>query len=288
MSLITDFIQAQKITDLATALIRRKTVFAQISDVRMGFKGSSAQIPVLNSGTVKDYVPGTDMVTDNVSSSNIKIDLDQSKYISDYLDDVDEATATQSALPQLLNTLTNNMANIVDQYALAQMWDGAGKTSAAELGVTGTPITVDETNIDDYLTTIDRILTESDAPEDGRYAIITPKMLQSLTLNNIYVAATTDEMARTRGYRGMYANLEIFVSNNIVAGDYTGDNHSIVAGEKGVFGGIRSASNVLFNYEKFRAKEAEDRFGQKYQSVTNYGAGVNTPTYMVWGVVAEA
>jgi len=287
MSLITDFIQANKVTELATQLIARKTVFASISDVRMGFKGSSAQIPVLDSGTVGDYVPGQDMTVNNVSSSNINIPLDQAKYINDYLDDVDEASAAQSALPQLLNTLTNNMANIVDQYALKKLWDGAGSTNATDLGVSGTPITIDENNIDDYLTSIDRVLTENDAPEAGRYAVITPAMLQSLTLNNVYVAATSDEQARTRGYRGMYGGLEIYVSNNIAKGAFVGDNHDLAIGEKGVFGGIKQAGNVLFNYDRFRAVEAEDRFGQKFQAVSNYGAGVNTPKWLVWGVIAE-
>jgi len=287
MALITSFIQADKITDLATALISRKTVFSSIADVRMGFKGSSAQIPVLNSGTVGDYVPGVDMTTNNVSSSHITIPLDQSKYINDYLDDVDEATATQSALPQLLNTLTNTMANLVDAFALEKLWDGAGTTDATALGVTGTPIAIDEDNIDDYLTTVDRLLTEADAPEDGRYVIVSPKMAQALTLNNVYVSATTDEQARRRGYRGMYANLEIYVSNNLPVGVLTGDNHNLASGETGVLGGVKGAGNVLFNYEKFRAVEAEDRFGQKYQAVANYGAGANTPVWLVWGVVAS-
>lgn len=287
MALITNFIQASKITELATALISRKTVFSSIADVKMGFKGSSAQIPVLSSGTVGDYTPGIDMTVNNTSSSNITIALDQNKYINDYLDDVDEASAAQSALPQLLNTLTTNMATTVDQYALQTLWNKAGTTDATALGVTLTPITVTEDNIDDYLTSIDRLLTEADAPEDGRYAVITPKMAQSLTLNNVYVAASTDEMARKRGYRGMYANLEIYVSNNLPAGVLDLD-HDLAAGEKGVLAGVKGAGNVLFNYDKFRVVEAEDRFGQKYQAVSNYGAGANTPAWLVWGVIAEA
>ena len=287
MALITDFIQADKITELATALIKKRTVFSSIADVRTNFKGSQAQIPVLNSGTVGDYVPGVDMAVSNVSSSHITIPLNQSKYINDYLDDVDEASAAQSALPQLLNTLTNNMATTVDKYALQQLWDGAATTDAGALGVTGAPIAIDESNIDDYLTTIDRLLTEADAPDANRFVVITPKMLQALTLNNIYIAATSDEMARTRGYRGMYANLEVYVSNNLKEGAFTGANHSLAVDEIGVVGGVRGAGNVIFNYDKFRAKEAENRFGQKYQAVNNYGAGANTPAWLVWGVVSK-
>ena len=287
MALITDFIQANKITELATALIKRRTVFSSIADVKTGFKGSQAQIPVLASGQVGDYVPGVDMNVNNVSSSHITIPLDQSKYINDYLDEVDEASAAQSALPQLLNTLTNNMATVVDQYALKKLWDGASTTDATALGVTGTPITIDESNIDDYLTTIDRLLTEADAPDAGRYVVITPKMLQALTLNNIYVAASSDEQARRRGYRGMYANLEVYVSNNLPSGQYTGDNHDLGPDEIGVIGGIKAAGNVIFNYDKFRAKEAENRFGQKFQAVNNFGAGANTPSWLVWGVIAK-
>ena len=181
MALITDFIQANKITELATALITRKTVFSSITDVKMGFKGSSAQIPVLSSGTIGDYAPGTDMTVNNVSSSNINITVDQFKYINDYLDDVHEASAAQSALPQLLNTLTQNMAKVVDQYALEKLWDLATTTEAASLGTSGAPITIVEGNIDDYLTSIDRLLTEADAPEVLRVRVLEePALLRAV------------------------------------------------------------------------------------------------------------
>jgi hypothetical protein len=86
----------------------------------------------------------------------------------------------------------------------------------------------------------------------------------------------------------MYANLEVYVSNNLPAGVLDTATHDLAAGEKGVLAGVKGAGNVLFNYDKFRAIAAEDRFGQKYQAVSNYGAGANTPTWLVWGVIAEA
>lgn len=277
MSLITDFIQTNKITELATALISRKLVLSDVSDVRMGFKGSEAQIPVLNSGTIGNYVAGTDMTVTNVSSSKITIALDQSKYINDYLDDVDDASSAQSALPQLLNTMTNGLGVTVEQYGLSQMWTTAGIAgTSATLGVSGTPIAIDKDNIDDYLVLIDQKLTEADAPDDGRFVIITPTMQSALTLNNIYVAATADEQARTRGYRGMYGNLQVYVSNSLPT---KGAGKGIVAGVKGAF-------SLLFNYEKFRNIPAEDRFGTKYQAVSNYGAGANTPAWLLKGVVS--
>jgi hypothetical protein len=276
MALISDFIQTNKITELATALISRKLVLTDVSDVRMGFKGSEAQIPVLNSGTIGNYVAGADMTVTNVSSSKITIALDQSKYINDYLDDVDDASSAQSALPQLLNTMTNGLGVTVEQYGLSQMWATAGIAgTSATLGVSGTPITIDKDNIDDYLVLIDQKLTEADAPDDGRFVIITPTMQSALTLNNIYIAASTDEMARSRGYRGMYGNLAVYVSNSLPA----------IGAGKGIVAGVKGAFSLLFNYEKFRNIPAEDRFGTKYQAVSNYGAGANTPAWILKGVV---
>ncbi len=277
--LISDFIQNDKITDLATALISRKLVLTDVSDVRMGFKGASAQIPVLNSGTVGDYVAGTDMTTNNATSSKITIALDQHKYINDYLDECEDEASAQSALPQLLNTLTNNMGVTVEQYGLGKMWSTAGivGTSANGFGTTAVPITIDKDNIDDYLVSVDQALTEADAPDEGRFAIITPTMQSALTLNNIYIAATTDEMARTKGFRGTYGNLQIYVSNSLPV---KGTGKGIVAGVKGAF-------SLLYNYDKFRNVQAENRFGQKYQALTCYGAGANTPAWLLAGVVAK-
>lgn len=281
--LIGDFIQAAKITELATALVQRRRVFPNIAEVKTDVKGSSIKVPVLNSGTIGDYVPGTDMTVNNATSSAITISINQSKYINDYLDYVDMTSSAQDATKQCVNTLGNTMGSTTDKYALKQFFTGATAGSTYGLGVTGTPITIDASNIDDYFTSAARALDELDAPEDGRYAVITPKMQQALTLNNIYVAATTDESARKGGFRGQYVGFEVYVSNNLPAGVADG----LGATEAGVIFGIKGACAVGFNYENVRTVNAEDRFGEKFQAVANYGAGVATPTYIVNGIVVK-
>lgn len=285
MALISDFIQADKITsDLVTQLVSRKAIFTQVADVKVNYKGSSAQIPVANSGTIGNYVPGTPMAINNVTSSSITIDLNQSKYINDYVDSVDKASSSQDVMRQVLNTLTTNMDTVIDTYAQKEWFDNAGIVgTSADIGVTGGPITVDEDNIDKYLTDVSRLMDENDVPSEDRIVILTPKLIQSLSLNNTYIAATTDEMSRRRGYKGLYADLEVMVSNSVPTGTAGG----LEVGERGVVAAHKSALNVLFNYQDIKISTDALYRGEFISSVVNYGAGVNTPIYVVAGVVAE-
>jgi len=282
LSLIGSFITAEKVTDLAIALIQRRKVYANICEVRNNVKASSIKVPKLNSGTVGDYVPGTNMTTNNATSSSITIALDNAKYINDYLDYVDMAESEQDATKQCVNTLANNMGNEVDKQVLKALFSTAGTGGATYgLGVTTAPITIDSSNIDDYFADAARALDDADAPEAGRYAVITTKMQKALTLNNIYVAATTDEAARKGGFRGMFMGFEVYVSNNLPKGVAGG----IAAGEAGVVFGVKGAGAVGFTYENTRTIPTEDRFGEKFQSVAKWGSAAVTPEYICNGCV---
>jgi hypothetical protein len=282
MALISDFIQADKITtDLVTQLVQRKTVFGQVADVKRDFKGSSASIPVANSGTVGNYVPGTPMDINTVTSSAITIDLNQTKYINDYVDSVDKASSAQDVMRQVLNRLTQNMSITIDTYALQEWFDNAGVTDATILGVTSAAIDLSESNIDEYLAGAAQLLDENDVPEDGRVAIIPPVAHKYLTLNNVYEAASTDEQARIKGFKGMFMGLEIFVSNNLPKGVAGG----LEADETGVIIAHKSALNVLFNYDDIKISTDALYRGEFISAVSQYGAGVNTSTYVAAGVI---
>ena len=281
MALISDFIQANKITDLAVALIQRKTVYASIADVRNNWQGSSAQIPILNSGQVNDYVAGQDMSVNNVGATHITIPVDQSKYINDYMDDIDDAISAQSALPQLLNTLTNNMANIVDRFALNKFYFD-GTLNNAVLGTEASPVAITQQNVSEFIANANMLLTKADAPEFGRFIVLPPEITTALSLANLLETSNSDEATRRKGYKGSYLGIEIFESNNLP------DNSnypSIPVGAVGIVFGVKGAGSVLFNYDKFRAVPAEDRFGQKYQAVSQYGAGGVTKDWLGFGVV---
>jgi hypothetical protein len=184
-----------------------------------------------------------------------------------------------------VSDIDNSLGKVTDKYALKAFFAAAGVNGGVGygLGVTGTPITIDASNIDEYFASAARALDEADAPEAGRFAVITPKMRQALTLNNIYVAATTDEAARKGGFAGMYMGFEVYVSNNLPAGVADG----LGATEAGVIFGIKEACAVGYNFDQMRTVECEDRFGEKLQAVAKFGAGNSTPAYVVKGVVVK-
>lgn len=284
MALIGTFIQADKLVTMALMLMQRRQVFPNICEVKNDVKASSIKVPKLTSGTVMDYVPGADMTVNNAGSTSVVINLDQAKAVNDYLDYMDLSASDQAteATKQCVNTMGNEVGKVTDKYVLKQMFDGASTGGAAySLGVTTAPITIDASNIDDYISNMARALDDNDAPEDGRFAVVTPKMRQALTLNNIYVAATTDENARKGGFSGMYMGFEIYVSNNLPKGVAGG----LAAGEAGVIFGIKGTTGVGFNYNNTRTIPAVLRFGEYFQSLTNYGAGVVTTEWAGKGCV---
>lgn len=286
MALIGSFIQADKLQTMALMLMQRRQVFPNICEVKNNVKASSIKVPKLTSGTIGDYTPGTDMTVNNATSSAVTITLDQSKYINDYLDyqDLSQSDQATEATKQCTNTIGVNMGKVTDKYVLKQMFTGAGIGGATySLGVTTAPITIDASNIDDYISNMARSLDDNDAPEDGRFAVITPKMRQALTLNNIYVAATTDEATRKGGFSGMYMGFEIYVSNNLPAGVADG----LAATEAGVVYGVKGCTGVGFNYDNTRTVPAVLRFGEYFQSLANYGAAVVTTEWTGKGVVVK-
>lgn len=282
MALVSDFIEAEKITDIMYQIMLKPSLWSMISQVKYNCKTNKINIPILGATAVGDYVPGTNMSINNLGSSHVSIDLDQSKYINDYLDEVDTAMAAQDVLKQAMINIKNANSSNINKFTLKKYFTDAGINPVTYgLGVTTAPITIDSTNIDDYLTSICEALDTLDLPENGRYVVLPPYCRKALTLNNTYVAATTDEQSRRKGFSGMYASLEVHISNALPSG--VAD--SLAAGETGIVYGLIGAGAVGFNFDKQRTVPAEQRFGEFLQAAWVYGAGATNANFLGKGVV---
>jgi hypothetical protein len=191
--------------------------------------------------------------------------IDQQKYSALLVEDIDVAQAKPSVMSKIAGNIGRALAENMDGF-MAGLISEAGIT--ADLGTTGTPISITSENVTTYLSLVAQKMDEANCPQTGRVAVVPPWFAQKLALAKITKDTDNSEVLST-GYVGEYYGFSIFKSNNVVHSGTTYyqpmfflRNDSIAFAEQ------------LMVPEGFRST---DQFGDNLRSLVVYGGKVVRP-----------
>jgi hypothetical protein len=186
--------------------------------------------------TVRDYQKGMTLVNEQPESVAITMQIDQGKYWSFVSDDVDklqsdikglvEKWAAEGAEAMKVVLDTNVLAYMAANPHASNAGATAGvKSSAFNLGVTGTPLDLSSVNILDLIVDCGTVLDEQNVPTSGRFMVIPPRVAGAIKKSDLQDASLTGDgkSILREGSLGRIDRFDLFVSNLLPAcSDATG------------------------------------------------------------------
>lgn len=248
--------------------------------------------------TVSNYTKGLSLTNQVPTATEIQLLIDQGKYFSVVLDDVDAVQSDVKLMDAFTNDAAQQMKITIDAAVLAGVYANAatankGATAGAisggiNLGATGAALqlTKDGTTgvaIIDYILRMGQTLDEQNVPEDGRWIVIpawAAALLKQSDLRQAYL--TGDSVSPLRnGKLGQVDRFTVYVSNNLASvTDATNLCFYTLAGTRDA---ISFASQVT-NVETLRSPTT---FGNIVRGLNVYGFKVTKPEALAVGYVRK-
>lgn len=230
--------------------------------------GDTVKINQISDITVKDYVKGTALTYDDVDGVQTVLTIDQQKYASFKVDDVDAAQANVNLVDGAMRRASYALGDAVDQY-IASFYKSAGITTG--LGTDAKPIAVaSAATAYESLVDLKCALDEGNVPNQGRWVVV-PSWFYGLMLkDDRFVAAgtTKTDTVLANGYIGQAAGFNIYQSNNVP--NTSGAKYKILAG-------TNDAISFAQQLTKTEALRSESAFSDLVRTLLVYGAAVVQP-----------
>lgn len=188
-------------------------------------KGGRVKILGVGRPTIKDYVQGTDIDSpETLADTSVFLDIDQQKYFSFGIDDVDKAQASGNLKGAYMEEAIRAIAEKKDAFVAEQLGKNGGYVSAS------TSITTEEACKNAIDTAFVELWNNGVSSKDKLTIYLTPWMYNLFKNNLTSIKSKNDSLIAT-GLVGSYNNATVKMSNNIF-NDGT-DDHIIVKTSKG-------------------------------------------------------
>lgn len=223
---------------------------------------------------IRDYSKGQTLVNDQPDATSQELLIDQGKYWSFVTDDLDEKqTDIKSFVDNWTTDAAEQLKITVDTAVLANIPTGAhasnsGLTAGAvsgdiDLGVAGTPVSLDKTNILDKFVDCGVALDELNVPESGRFIVAPPKMLGLLKKSDLRDASIMGDpsSALRRGVVGSIDRFTVYSSNLLAK---SGAEYSVIFGHK-------DATTFATQLVKNKVQDNPNGFGMLHRGLQVYG-----------------
>ena len=239
--------------------------------------GGSVKITSITDPTIRTY-DGSDITTEDIDDASQTLSLDQKKYFSFYLDDVERAQSVNGAalVTEASARAAYGLANQMDTYILDAMVSGASASNPDHI--------IDETTITtvagayDKLVDLSVLLDEADVPPENRWAVVPPSFYGLLLKDDRFVSAGDASAAATRanGLVGTAAGLDIYRSNNLptAASGTSSTNKYVLAGS-------RYATTIAQQINSVEAMRMEKKFADQVRGLHVYGVKVTRDESLV-------
>jgi hypothetical protein len=232
--------------------------------------GDTVHITSLADPTIGTYTPHTDITIEDVDDVDSTLLIDQAKYFAFEVDDVEKRQARNggAVLTEQARRAAYKLRDTADKYVAGLM---AAGVDAGNLVAEATLTAAAEAY--DLLVDLGTLLDESDVPDDGRWAVVTPAFYGLLKKDQRFVGTGDAQAAMTRvnGIVGEAAGLSIRKSNNAPDGPGAGAGKLIIAG----YGGAVTYAEQI---NKTEATRKEKGFADIVKGLHLYGSKVVRPT----------
>ena len=240
--------------------------------------GDTVYINSIGDPTIFNYTKNTDMpVPETLTDARVTLLIDQAKGFNFQVDDVDRAQTRPDVMDPAMARAAYKLSDIADLYVGGKMV--AGALAGNNLGSDGTPLVptlgtwTDPLNIYNILVDASTKLNQSNAPREGRFAIIPPWVEGLLRKDQRFIGAAgtggPNEVS-LNGVIGKAAGFNILVSNNVPLGVGSPTRYKLVYGHS-------MAMTFAEQINKTEAYRPERRFGDAVKGLNLYGGGVTVP-----------
>ncbi len=238
--------------------------------------GDKVQIRMRPDITTRVYSKNQKLEIEYPEENKITFPIEKGRYFNAACDDVDAHQADIGLLDGFAEEGGLQLKIDIDRLALADFYSDAHasnkgatagvKSSRYNLGVSGTPIVLSETNVLKYIIQNGTVLSEQNVPSTQRWGVIPPFMAEMAVLSDLKnVSLTGDQVTPLRNGRiGRIGRFTLYESNQYTA--VTDGNYScyhLVFGHK-------SALTFAGQMTKMRKKEPSDYFGTFAQGLMVY------------------
>ena len=240
--------------------------------------------------TIRDYVKGQQLETEDPEVETVNLKIDQGKYWNFKVEDVDKFQSDYNYMEDWTRDASEQLKVNIDRDVLGSAYAdvhdknqgaNAGAVSGSyNMGAPGAPVAIDKTNVVEFIADMGSVLDEQDAPEADRSLVLPVWMcnlIKKSDLKNADSSGDSESMSRN-GRLGMIDRFTIYQSNLLSTTVDTVNVTNIIATQKH---GITFASQLLEN-ETIRS---ENFFGTKARGLQVYGFKTMKPEAVVWGYV---
>jgi hypothetical protein len=228
--------------------------------------GDTVHINSVSRPTIGTYTAHTDITIEDVDDADRTLTITQSKYFAFEVDDIEKRQARADQMGEAAREAAYGLRDVADQYLAGLM-----KTDVDAGNALGAKSVSAATDAEQLLVDLKVILDEDNVPDEGRWAVITPKLHGKLLRSELFVPVNrsgTSEALRN-GIVGRAFGFDILLSNNAPAGATTG---------KIVVAGSPIAVSYAEQIAKTEAFRMEKRFADGLKGLHLYGAKVVRPT----------
>ena len=254
-------------------------------------QGDKVIIRTIPTITIRDYTKGLNLTNEVPVSTPITLTIDNGKYFSVVLDDVDEAQADVKLMDMFTNDAAQQMKIGIDSLVLsgikaagaaANQGATAGASSAnLNLGTDAAPRGFSKSTALDVILDMGLALDEQNVPEDGRWIVLPAwagALIKGSELRQAYLTGDTTSPLRN-GKIGMIDRFTVYLSNNLPK---TADLDSyIMAGTRDAV----SFASQITNVETLRSTTT---FGNIMRGLNVFGYKVVKPEALINGIIVKA
>jgi hypothetical protein len=235
-------------------------------------QGDSVKITSIDNVTISDYTQHADLTIEALGDTSQSLLIDQAKAFAFAVERIEQvqAVAGSSAIDQGLDNASYQLADVADAFILDKINDAAEGTST-DLGTIA--VHTDAEAMYDAFVDLNKVLSQNNVPKSGRFAVVSPAVMASLTKLNLLVGAgdALGADTRTTGWVGRLAGLDIFESNNLPAvTDAAATGGLVIAGH-------RIATTYADQIVETSRVPMERRFADLVKGLHVYGVKVTRP-----------
>lgn len=252
------------------ASLKKSLVYGQAGIVNRDYegdiqeKGNTVKINSIGAVTIGDHTKNTDInAPETLNDSQQVLVIEKAKYFNFQVDDVDKVQQTPQVMAQAMQEAAYALANAADQYIAGLYTEAA---AANLIGSTASPTSVTTAaGAYEQLVDLGVLLTQSNVPKQGRWAIVPPWFYGLMQKDARFVSAGTAMTDATlrNGQIGQAAGFTVLESNNVP--ETSGTKYRVIAGHP-------MAISFAEQIHKVEAYRPERRFADALKGLHLYGA----------------
>lgn len=152
----------------------------------------------------------------DVTDTDESLTINQEKEVSFYVKDLDAIQHNYAIVNEYADQSAIALSNGIDGDVLAEVANALNTVDDADLGGTsGNGIVLTSANVSDVFLAATEKLDRRNAPQEGRFAILSPQTLRVLKKSINERESTWGDNVGERGFVGMYDGFRIYKSNGL-------------------------------------------------------------------------